>query len=147
MASRNFDLAQAAGLGITVLPDVTTLPAPQQVLAVKQIVDGNVETAFTSVTPVTVAATPPTLMPAGALWWDATGGQLYIRYDDGNSIQWVVANNNTVEGGPFLPLTGGAVTGPLNLSALPSAQPDGSPPVGAKPGDLYINGGFVCIAR
>jgi len=37
--------------------------------------------------------------------------------------------------------------GPTNISGLPDAQPDGSPPVGAKPGDLYINGGFLCIAR
>jgi len=38
-----------------------------------------------------VAATPPAANP-GALWWDSTGGQLYCRYDDGNTVQWVVAN-------------------------------------------------------
>jgi hypothetical protein len=38
-----------------------------------------------------VAATPPVADP-GALWWDSTGGQLYVRYDDGSSTQWVVAN-------------------------------------------------------
>lgn len=49
-------------------------------------------------------------------------------------------------GGPWLPLSGGAISGPLNLSGLPNAQPDGSPPFGAARGDLYINGGFLCIA-
>lgn len=34
---------------------------------------------------------------------------------------------------------------PTNLSGLPNAQPDGSPPASAVPGDLYNNGGFVCI--
>jgi len=29
---------------------------------------------------------------------------------------------------------------------LPLAKPDGSPPDGAKSGDFYNNGGFVCIA-
>jgi hypothetical protein len=38
-----------------------------------------------------IAATPPAASP-GQLWWDTTGGQLYLRYDDGNSVQWVIAN-------------------------------------------------------
>lgn len=38
-----------------------------------------------------IASTPPTASP-GALWWDSTGGQLYVRFDDGNSQQWVIAN-------------------------------------------------------
>ena len=41
-----------------------------------------------------IAATPPALSP-GALWWDSTGGQLYVRYDDGNTQQWVAADNLT----------------------------------------------------
>jgi hypothetical protein len=28
------------------------------------------------------------------MWWDSTGGQLYLWYDDGTSQQWVIANNN-----------------------------------------------------
>ena len=44
-----------------------------------------------------------------------------------------------------------AANGPANIKNLPYSQPDGSPPVGAKTGDLYINGvvgkgGFLCIA-
>jgi hypothetical protein len=39
-----------------------------------------------------IAPAAPAANP-GALWWDSTGGQLYVRYDDGNSQQWVVSNN------------------------------------------------------
>ena len=37
--------------------------------------------------------TPPTGPAAGELWWDSTGGQLYVYYNDGNSSQWVTAAN------------------------------------------------------
>ena len=56
-------------------------------------------------------------------------------------------------GGPFLPLTGGTVSGDLiaagrvNISNIPAAKADGSPPDGAVKGDIYNNGGFLCIAR
>lgn len=36
MSSRNLDLGLAASNGVTVLPDVTTLPALNQILAVTQ---------------------------------------------------------------------------------------------------------------
>lgn len=54
-------------------------------------------------------------------------------------------------GGPWLPLSGGSISGPLNLSGLPYSQADGSPPTGARTGDVYINGvvgkgGFLCTA-
>jgi hypothetical protein len=40
-----------------------------------------------------VGTSPPANPTQGQQWWDANGGQLYIWYDDGNSAQWVVANN------------------------------------------------------
>jgi hypothetical protein len=63
----------------------------------------------------------------------------------------VGALQSTTTGGPFLPLTGGTVSGPLtvqrlNISSIPPAQPDGSPPAGSVHGDIYNNGGFLCIA-
>jgi hypothetical protein len=39
-----------------------------------------------------IAATPPAVTN-GSLWWDSTGGQLYVGFNDGNSTQWVVASN------------------------------------------------------
>jgi hypothetical protein len=44
--------------------------------------------------PVIVAASPPTFV-SGQLWWDSTGGNLYLAYDDGNTQQWVPASNIT----------------------------------------------------
>jgi len=62
----------------------------------------------------TVAPSPPA---EGDLWWDSTDGQLYVYYDDGNSAQWVIANNVNGSGGPFLPLSGGSMLGQLSMSA------------------------------
>jgi hypothetical protein len=33
--------------------------------------------------------TPPTGAPPGSIWWESDTGNLYISYNDGNSIQWV----------------------------------------------------------
>jgi len=41
---------------------------------------------------LTIAATPPAVVH-GNLWWDSTGGQLYIGFNDGNSTQWVAASS------------------------------------------------------
>jgi hypothetical protein len=84
-----------------------------------------------------------------------------------------VADGNTVDGTsrtggqpydvvvaqfPHEPLQAWEIPAPLlqgttggNIQGLPYSQPDGSPPVGAKTGDVYINGapgrgGFLCIA-
>jgi len=40
---------------------------------------------------VAMGTVPPVAGP-GTLWWDTNGGQLYVRFDDGNSVQWVIAN-------------------------------------------------------
>ena len=71
-----------------------------------------------------VAATPPTASP-GALWWDSTGGQLYVRYDDGNSQQWVIAN------APGIPTITYSML-PAEVQQLPIAFPfAGKPATGA----------------
>lgn len=43
------------------------------------------------------APTPPTI---GQLWWDSVGGQLYIYFQDADSSQWVIANNQPGPTGP-----------------------------------------------
>jgi hypothetical protein len=84
--------------------------------ATKQYVD-----RFTSMgvpTGAYIGSAPPgnTL---GPLWWDTNSGQLFIQYNDGSSTQWVSANSIDASqlAGSFLPLTGGTVTGPINLQA------------------------------
>jgi hypothetical protein len=42
---------------------------------------------------VTIGDTAPASPSPGTLWWDSVGGQLYVWYDDGTSVQWVVANS------------------------------------------------------
>ena len=44
-----------------------------------------------SVSTTYYANTPPTGVPDGTFWWDSGAGILYVRYNDGNSTQWVVA--------------------------------------------------------
>jgi hypothetical protein len=36
---------------------------------------------------------PPVSPVDGALWWDATSGNLFVFYDDGTSTQWVPATS------------------------------------------------------
>ena len=63
---------------------------------------------------VSVSATPPSPVQNGALWYDLVGGQLYAWVDDGTSKQWVIAVNQNLAGGVWLPLTGGALSGALS---------------------------------
>jgi hypothetical protein len=69
-----------------------------------------------------------------------------------DSTKWRASpSSSTITTGPFLPIAGGTMTGPLtvprlNISSIPPAQPDGSPPAGSVHGDIYNNGGFLCIA-
>jgi hypothetical protein len=44
---------------------------------------------------VSVSDSLPTNPQLGSLWWDSVGGQLYVYYNDGNTSQWVVANNTS----------------------------------------------------
>jgi hypothetical protein len=38
-----------------------------------------------------VSDTPPAGVPDNSLWWESDSGNLYVRYNDGTSTQWVVA--------------------------------------------------------
>lgn len=64
-----------------------------------------------------ITPSPPTASP-GDFWWDSADGQLYIRYNDGNSVQWVIANN-LAGMRDFVPISGGHMTGWLTLNADP----------------------------
>src|SRR4051812_28720493 len=92
---------------------------------------------------VTVSDTAPTFALVGDLWWCSLDGNLYVYFDDGSSKQWVVTSNPVAglpsgggggggipeapldgawygrsSGGwsPVLPLTGGALSGMLELT-------------------------------
>jgi hypothetical protein len=66
--------------------------------------DNDTSIATTAFVKAAISAGPPAgalindVAPAalpGTLWFDSLGGQLYVRYDDGNSQQWVTAANMT----------------------------------------------------
>lgn len=41
---------------------------------------------------IIVSDTPPVGAPDNALWWESDSGLLYLRFNDGTSIQWVIAS-------------------------------------------------------
>lgn len=71
---------------------------------------------------IVVSDTPPALV-AGGMWFDSIGTQLYIAYDDGTSLQWVVSANTA--GGPVgysqLPPAVQSVPLPFVFSGRPAA--------------------------
>ena len=54
---------------------------------------GRVTAAASGGASITVSATAPGSPTNGALWFDLNSGQLFVYANDGNSSQWVVANN------------------------------------------------------
>jgi hypothetical protein len=73
---------------------------------------------------VSVADVAPANPQSGTLWWDSVGGQLYVLFNDGNSTQWVVANN-PIPGPPGVAGPAGP-TGPAGPNTLPPGVTDGS---------------------
>lgn len=74
---------------------------------------------------VTISDTAPVAPTAGSLWFDSTQLDLYIRYADADSSQWVpvVSPAPSSGGAAYLPLSGGVLTGPLsNNGALPAGN-------------------------
>jgi hypothetical protein len=46
---------------------------------------------------ILVSDTPPANAVPNTLWWDSTSAQLFVRYADANSTQWVQANSATAD--------------------------------------------------
>jgi hypothetical protein len=67
---------------------------------------------------VASGGTPPTGAPDNSLWWDPTRGKLFVRYNDGNSVQWVEAVAvPDIDPNTFVEITGDSMTGMLVLPA------------------------------
>ena len=107
---------------LTDIPALYVLPTASTTVLGGVKVDGVTVTISSGVISsaglVTVAATAPSPVQNGALWYDLAGGQLYVWANDGSSSQWVVAVNQSISG-VYLPLAGGALTGPLTLAGDP----------------------------
>ena len=71
-----------------------------------------------------IGSSPPAAPVAGELWWDTVSGQLYVWFDDGNSQQWVIANNLGAAALGDAPLDGtlyGRQSGSWSPAASPAA--------------------------
>jgi len=106
-----------------------------------------------------IADTPPGSPTAGQLWWESDSGVLWIYYTDANSSQWVQVAGNSVtktyvdaQDALKLNLTGGTLTGKLNLpasttSAAPLNLGQGNAPTTPVNGDLISTTGGKLIHR
>ena len=65
--------------------------------------------------PVIISPTPPTGVEPGTLWWESETGLLYVLYDDGNSIQWVIASPQP-DTAVFVMKNGDTMTGDLTIN-------------------------------
>jgi hypothetical protein len=85
---------------------------------------------------VTVSDNVPASALVNSLWWESDKGGMFLRYNDGSSIQWVQVNatgmpDAAADGSTYgrlngawtkvLPLTGGALSGHLTLPSGPGA--------------------------
>jgi hypothetical protein len=77
---------------------------------------GNIDKAI-----IYIADDPPPGVPDNSLWWDSSAGVLYVRYNDGTSVQWVVASP-VPDVDAFVHSAGDTMDGPLVLS-LPPTDP------------------------
>ena len=72
---------------------------------------------------VSVGDTAPASPKVGDLWWDSVGGQLYVRYQDPNTTQWVPATNAS----SFPPPASTTVLGSVKVDGTSiKAAPDGT---------------------
>ena len=91
---------------------------------------------------VLVSATAPPNPTPGDMWFDSTGGQLYVFYNDGNSSQWVVAVNQNIAGGVYLPLGGGVMSGAITNGTV-NAPPTVALGIASK---KYVDDGDAALA-
>ncbi len=131
------------------MPDFTTFPSPTLNNVTSNTVtlsgDATLPLQAVPLQQVTAITGGPYLLLGGGV----LTGPMALAGNAASALQPVTLqqlNAATGGNGPFLPLAGNAtVTGPLRLTGLPQAQSDGSPPIGAVTGDLYINGGVLCV--
>jgi hypothetical protein len=96
--------------GPLVLPgDPTTDPQA----ANKHYVDARVDGKSS----VIVSDTPPVGVPDNTLWWESDTGILYIRFNDGNTVQWVIASPQP-DTSMFVQRTGDTMSGNLTISKV-----------------------------
>jgi hypothetical protein len=81
-------LANPSLTGTPLAPTATAGTSTTQIATTAFVANAVAATVAT----VIIASTPPAVTH-GAMYWDSTGGQLYIGYNDGNSTAWIAASN------------------------------------------------------
>ena len=114
-----FNPAQWSELAyLTDIPALYVLPVASTSVLGGVKIDGTTITISSGVISsaglVTVSSVAPSPVQNGALWYDLVGGQLYAWVNDGSSSQWVIAVNQNLAGGVWLPLTGGMLSGAIS---------------------------------
>ena len=82
-----------------------------------------VKSALDAKSSLYISDTPPAGVPDGSLWWETDGGNLYLRYNDGDSTQWVIATS-IPDVGAYIAKSGDTMTGQLKLVTPPVAAND-----------------------
>jgi hypothetical protein len=99
--------------GAIVLPGNPTAPLQA---STKQYVDAQVAAKAA----VFTSDTPPAGVPDNSLWWESDTGLLFVRYNDGDSTQWVLAMPMP-DVSQFVQKVGDTMAGPLTLPGDPTA--------------------------
>jgi hypothetical protein len=99
--------------GAIVLPGNPTAPLQA---STKQYVDAQVAAKAA----VFTSDTPPAGVPDNSLWWESDTGLLFVRYNDGDSTQWVLAMPMP-DVSQFVQKIGDTMAGPLTLPGDPTA--------------------------
>ena len=84
-----FDFPASPTVG-QVYPPTATAGQPQYIW------DGEKWSSGSGFGAIYVSDVPPVNAPVNSLWWESDSGLLFIRYNDGNSIQWVTVNPASV---------------------------------------------------
>ena len=110
------------GLGTTSVPtfaqiNLNNLPTIATHVATKQYVDDLPDPPQ----PLYISDTPPVGASDNAMWWDSDAGVLYVRYNDGDSSQWVSATAvPVIDTSSFVVKTGDTMAGALVLPSDPA---------------------------
>jgi len=112
------DAARVAKAGDT-MTGLLVLPAAPPTLATHATNKDYVDNALANKSSVIVSDTPPAGAIDNTLWWESDTGLLYVRYNDGSSVQWTIACPQP-DTSLFVQRVGDTMTGPL---VLPMAAP------------------------
>ncbi|MEY9428144.1 hypothetical protein ABH975_003459 [Bradyrhizobium ottawaense] len=115
--TKQYSDSKLAKAGGTMTGDLTLAgnPTTPAMAATKSYVDAQVAAKAA----VFISDTPPVGVPDNSLWWESDTGLMFVRYNDGDSTQWVLAMPVT-DTASFVQKTGDTMSGDLTISALVS---------------------------